>query len=72
MACVPDADEGDYVIVHAGIAISRIDAQEAQRVFQTLAQLNDDDGWLADPLAVADEAATRAPSDPQRSSDIYR
>ncbi len=46
MACVPEADEGDYVIVHAGIAISRIDAQAALRVFETLAELNDDDGWL--------------------------
>ena len=33
LACVPEAQPGDYVIVHAGIAISRIDADEAQRVF---------------------------------------
>ncbi|MBL8851291.1 MAG: HypC/HybG/HupF family hydrogenase formation chaperone [Planctomycetaceae bacterium] len=39
MACVPDATEGDYVLVHAGIAISRIDAAEAQRVLSTFAQL---------------------------------
>lgn len=45
MACATDADEGDYVIVHAGIAISRIDADEAERVFDELARLNDDDGW---------------------------
>lgn len=36
MACVPDAQVGDYVIVHAGIAISRIDAAAAA---QTLAEL---------------------------------
>ncbi len=30
--CVPEAVPGDYVIVHAGVAISRIDAIEAQRV----------------------------------------
>ena len=30
--CVPDAVAGDYVIVHAGVAISRIDAIEARRV----------------------------------------
>ena len=45
MACVTEADEGDYVIVHAGIAISRIDPLEAQRVFDELAALGDDDGW---------------------------
>jgi hydrogenase expression/formation protein HypC len=45
MACVPDAREGDYVIVHAGLAISSVDPAEAQRMFQLLAQLQDDDGW---------------------------
>jgi hydrogenase expression/formation protein HypC len=45
MACVPEADEGDYVIVHAGIAISRIDPEEAGRVFKELAALSDDEGW---------------------------
>ncbi len=39
MACVPDAIEGDYVIVHAGIAISRIDAREAARLIADLKQL---------------------------------
>jgi hydrogenase expression/formation protein HypC len=33
---VPDAQEGQYVIVHAGFAISLLDEQEAQ---QTLALL---------------------------------
>ena len=45
MACVTEADEGDYIIVHAGIAISRIDPDEAQRVFEALAALGDDEGW---------------------------
>jgi hydrogenase expression/formation protein HypC len=48
MACVTEADEGDYVIVHAGIAIARIDALEAQRIFDELATLGDDDGWGED------------------------
>ncbi len=60
MACVPEADEGDYVIVHAGIAISRIDSREAQRVFETLAELKDHDGWLPNSATDADERATRA------------
>lgn len=45
MACATDAAEGDYVIVHAGVAISRLDPQEAQRVFDELARLGDDEGW---------------------------
>jgi len=45
MACVTEAVEGDYVIVHAGIAVSRIDAEEAQRVFDELAALGEDEGW---------------------------
>jgi hydrogenase expression/formation protein HypC len=43
MACVPDAAAGDYVLVHAGIAISQIDAAEAERVLATLAELGLDD-----------------------------
>ncbi|MEZ6061333.1 MAG: HypC/HybG/HupF family hydrogenase formation chaperone [Planctomycetaceae bacterium] len=39
MACVPDAKVGEYVVVHAGIAISRIDPVEAQRVLEELTQL---------------------------------
>lgn len=40
MACVPEAEPGDYVIVHAGIAICRLNVQEAERAiaeFQRLA-----------------------------------
>jgi hydrogenase expression/formation protein HypC len=48
MACVPDAIVGDYVIVHAGIAITRVDPFEAQRIFDELASLGDDDGWKDD------------------------
>ena len=32
LAYVPDARPGQYVIVHVGFAISRIDEQEAQRL----------------------------------------
>ena len=32
---------GDYVIVHAGFAISRIDAAEAERVFAFLEEIGD-------------------------------
>ena len=49
MACVPEADEGDYVIVHAGVAISRVDTEAAQRVFHLLKTLEEDDGWRQEP-----------------------
>ena len=45
MSCVPDAQLGEYVIVHAGIAISRIDPAEAERVFTYLNEIGDADGF---------------------------
>ena len=36
---VPEAGVGDYVIVHAGFAISRLDAEEAERTYQLLAEM---------------------------------
>ena len=44
----PEAEVGSYVIVHAGLAISRVDPIEAQRVFEELARLGDDEGWRSD------------------------
>lgn len=38
LACVPNAQIGDFVVVHAGLAISQIDAEEACRVFDMIAQ----------------------------------
>lgn len=40
MACVPDVDLGQYVIVHAGIAISRIDENAARQTLADLASLD--------------------------------
>jgi hydrogenase expression/formation protein HypC len=45
MACVQDAAVGDYVLVHAGIAIARIDPVEAQRVLDAFNRLGDDSAW---------------------------
>jgi hydrogenase expression/formation protein HypC len=36
---VPEVAEGDYVIVHAGFAISRVDEQEAARTYQLLEEM---------------------------------
>jgi len=40
MACVPEAETGDYVLVHAGIAISRVDAEEAAEIFEMLDEMD--------------------------------
>ena len=39
LACVPEAEIGNYVIVHAGFALSRVDENEAQKVFTYLKQM---------------------------------
>jgi hydrogenase expression/formation protein HypC len=41
LAYVPDADIDDYVIVHVGFALSKVDAKEAQRVFSYLEEMGD-------------------------------
>ncbi len=41
LAYTPEASIGDYVIVHAGFAISKIDEQEANRVFHYLEQMEE-------------------------------
>jgi hydrogenase expression/formation protein HypC len=40
LALVPDAAEGDYVIVHVGYAISRLDPDEAQKTLALFAELD--------------------------------
>ncbi len=39
LAYVPEARIGDYVIVHVGFAISRVDEDEAQRIFEYLREM---------------------------------
>ncbi len=41
LAFVPEARVGDYVIVHVGFAISKIDEEEARRVFEYLEQIEE-------------------------------
>jgi hydrogenase expression/formation protein HypC len=36
---VPEAQVGDYVMVHVGYAISRVDAAEAERTYQLLEEM---------------------------------
>ncbi|HET6369779.1 MAG TPA: HypC/HybG/HupF family hydrogenase formation chaperone [Nitrospiria bacterium] len=41
LAYVPEARVGDYVIVHVGFAISRLDEKEARRVFDYLHEIGE-------------------------------
>jgi hydrogenase expression/formation protein HypC len=41
LAYVPEAVIGDYVIVHVGFALSKVDEAEAERVFSYLEAMDD-------------------------------
>lgn len=41
LAFVPEAGVGDYVLVHVGVAINKIDEAEAQEVFRYLEEIGD-------------------------------
>jgi hydrogenase expression/formation protein HypC len=47
---VPEARIGDYVLVHVGFAISRLNAEEAERSYQLL----EETGVLKDELPESD------------------
>ena len=36
---VPEAEVGDYVVVHVGFALSRLDAEEAEQTLQILKEM---------------------------------
>ncbi len=50
-----DVTVGDYVVVHVGFAISKVDEEEARRTFEVLREMSELDelDWLRD---VADAA----------------
>ena len=57
------ADEvsvGDYVVVHVGFAISKVDEEEARRTFDVLREMSqlDELEWMADIADAADRAAS--------------
>jgi hydrogenase expression/formation protein HypC len=43
LECQPDAKVGDFVLVHVGFAIARIDAAEAARAWQVLTEIGQTD-----------------------------
>jgi hydrogenase expression/formation protein HypC len=41
MIYVPEAEVGDYVLVHAGFAIGQVDAEEAAKTLELLREYSD-------------------------------
>ena len=41
LAYVPEAEIGDYVLVHVGFAITKIDEEEAKKVFEYLVEMGE-------------------------------
>lgn len=62
LALTPEAQPGDYVLVHAGYAIGTLDANEAQETLELLKEMEDLSGDAGDDPATPLE----------RSDEIYR
>ena len=43
LSMVPEAQVGDYVLVHVGVAIGRVDEEEAKLTFEYLKQMGEVD-----------------------------
>lgn len=54
LAYTPDAAPGDFLLVHVGFAVARMDAEEARRTFQDLQQIG---AWAEEAAIVAPTAA---------------
>ncbi|MCW5552855.1 MAG: HypC/HybG/HupF family hydrogenase formation chaperone [Verrucomicrobiae bacterium] len=48
LAYVPEAKVGDYVIVHVGFALSKVDEAEAQQIFEYLKEMDELDDFAED------------------------
>ena len=61
---VPEAQVGDFVLVHVGFAISRLDEEEARRTYKLLEHIGmleiDDPAFADDPGAAEALAAIRS------------
>lgn len=66
LAYVPEVRVGDYVVVHVGFALSRVEEREAMRVFEALREMDElaelDVPQPADPAAVASAPPGGAPA----------
>lgn len=51
LSMVPEANIGDYVLVHVGVAIGTIDEEEAKRTFEYIRQMGELDDLTPQPKA---------------------
>jgi len=53
LAFLPETNVGDFVLVHVGFAITRVDQQEAERTLQYLTHIGalEEEGLAPQPLA---------------------
>jgi hydrogenase expression/formation protein HypC len=61
----PEVNCGDYVLVHVGFALSKVDEDEAQRTYHALEEMNQ----LSELLV---ESETSAGQPPGESSEVSR
>jgi hydrogenase expression/formation protein HypC len=54
---IDEVSVGDYVLVHAGYAITRVDEDEARQTLELIEQLAQASGGLSDDEAAGDSAA---------------
>jgi hydrogenase expression/formation protein HypC len=52
---VPEAEVGDYVIVHVGFALSRLDAEEAERTLGLLREMGALEAEGLEPPKISDQ-----------------
>jgi hydrogenase expression/formation protein HypC len=59
LAFTPEVRAGDFVLVHVGFAITRVDQEEAARTFQYLAQIGalEEEGLAPERAETAGEGA---------------
>jgi len=68
LAYVPEAKPGDYVIVHAGFAISIVNEQEAEETFEILRQMGELAELEGGPEAPPGAASDSGPPSPAAPS----
>lgn len=62
LAYLPDVKVDEWVVVHVGFAISRIDEEEAARVFQYLEEMNElDEIHIPQPMVGLPQAPVTPP-----------
>jgi hydrogenase expression/formation protein HypC len=66
-AYTPDVEVGDFVVVHVGFAISKIDEEQAREVFRYLQEMGElEELEVPQPDGDAAQPATASPAMPTR------